>query len=597
MDVIDYWVQNQTRDGEFGSGYERDSELVRWWLIAALVADNAGAREAIRRFAEEVWTSDSVENGYSAISGDVRRAARLTSNTVPLMVAMDYGDPLYVERCMETMKCMRDVWTGVNARGHLHFKSARFSATSIDEQAPHAVDVPMNARAAEPGRWLCWYNRNPALVKFFADWGKSWVEDTQRTDKDKPQGVVPAAVSFTQDEIGGYSSSWHRPDLGSDYYNWESGAAAPIYDQLLATYDLTRDIQLLYPINTGLEMAQGFWKNPAQDAEEGTAGWAAKSLEESGFARFGSKLRVLNRVTQFDDYLAERGTPHTRFLLKGNENRLVEACQNVINGTKYNLPLLTSEVKFTDSVSVRGVDDLMSMYTGGCGSGAEYPYYAVTWSGTTRDFAALVTHATRSSLKVLAYNFEPAGRRVQMRLWRLEPGRYELRIGPDRDGDGRHDLEVSKQVLTIKERGTPVQVELTARELLLIQIAQIEKGEPAGQNLPDLALTDGDVGIQPFEPRAGQDVTVRVEVHNIGSARAENVSVVLEEGGQRLGVGVIKNLDAPNDLEPKVVEIPIVWTPKLARTHHLKVAVDPEDAIPEINGMNNSVELNLSVSQ
>jgi len=597
MEVIDYWVQNRTRDGEFGSGYARDSELVRWWLIAVLVADDAGAREAIRRFAEQVWTSDIVENGYSAVSGDVRRAARLTSNTVPLMVAMDYGNPLYVEHCMQTMKCMRDVWTGVNARGHLHFKSARFSATSVDEQPPHAVDVPMNARAVEPGRWLCWYNRNPALVKLFTDWGRSWVEDAQRVDKSKPQGVVPAAISFARDEIGGYSNSWHLADLGSDYYDWKSGAAAPIYDQLLATYELTGDLQLLYPINTGLEMAQGFWKNPAQDVEEGTAGWVAKLLEESGFARFGCKLRVLNRVTQFDDYLGERGTLYTRFLLQGNESYLVEACQNVINSAKYNLPLLTSEVKFTDSVSVRGVDDLLSMYTGGCGLGAEYPYYAVTWSGTTRDFAALVMHATRRSLKVLAYNFEPAGRRVQMRLWRLEPGKYELRIGPDRDGDGQHDLEASKQLVEVKQRGTPVQVELTARELLLIQIAQIEKSEPAGRNLPDLALAEGDVGIRPFEPRAGHDVTVRVKVHNIGSARAENVRVVLEDESQRLGEEVIKSLDAPNDLEPKIVEISIVWTPKLARTHHLKVVVDPEDAIPEINGLNNSVKLNLSVSQ
>jgi hypothetical protein len=597
MEVIDYWVEAQTtQDGEFGSGLERDSELLRWWPIAVLVADDARAREAIRRLTEEIWASDAVKEGYCAAVKDVRHGARLTSNTLPLMVAADYGNPLYIERCMETMKRMRDVWTGVNARGHLHFKSARFSATSADGRRPYAVDLPMNARAVEPGRWLCWYNRNPSLVKLFTDWGKAWIEDARRTDKGKPQGVVPAAVSFARDEIGGYSKSWYRSGLGSDDHNWEAAAAASIYDQLIATYDVTGDLQFLYPINTGLEMAQGFWQNPAQDPEEGTADWAARLLHESGFARYGCKLRLLNRVTPFDDYLAARGTPYTRFLLTGDETFLIEASRNCINGTKYNFPLLTSEVKFTDSVSLRGIDDLLSMYTGGCGSGMEYPYYAVTWSGTSRDFAAVVTDATRRSLKVLAYNFEPVGRKVELRLWRLEPGKYRMRVGPDMDGDGRHDVEAPEQVVEVKERGTPVEVELTGRELLLIQLAQVEKGEPARQNLPDLALTDGDVEVRPFEPRAGRTVTLLVTVHNIGSAPAEKVTVVLEEGDQRLDEEVIENLDAPNDLEPKVAELAIVWTPKLARTHNLKLVVDPENAIDEINGSNNTVELHLPVS-
>jgi subtilase family serine protease len=164
------------------------------------------------------------------------------------------------------------------------------------------------------------------------------------------------------------------------------------------------------------------------------------------------------------------------------------------------------------------------------------------------------------------------------------------------DGDGRHDVEAPEQVVEVKERGTPVEVELTGRELLLIQLAQVEKGEPARQNLPDLALTDGDVEVRPFEPRAGRTVTLLVTVHNIGSAPAEKVTVVLEEGDQRLDEEVIENLDAPNDLEPKVAELAIVWTPKLARTHNLKLVVDPENAIDEINGSNNTVELHLPVS-
>ena len=69
-----------------------------------LVADHDGARKAIRRLAEGIWTSGIVERGYGAAVRDVQQSARLTSNTLPIMVMADYGNPRYVERCMEVLE-------------------------------------------------------------------------------------------------------------------------------------------------------------------------------------------------------------------------------------------------------------------------------------------------------------------------------------------------------------------------------------------------------------------------------------------------------------------------------------------------------------
>ena len=595
LEVIDYWADVQNENGELGGGYDDDCEMLRWWPVAVFAADDERARQAMRRLADGIWDSDVIEKGYSATMSDVEHSAEPTSDTQPIMVGVDYGNPVYVERCMETMKCMRDVWTAVNAGGHLHFKSAWLSATRCNEKQPFAVDVPMNARAAKPGRWLCWYNNNPTVIKLFADWGKAWVEDTKRTDKGKPQGVVPAAVTFAKDEIGGFSDNWYDPSLYWDYYNWESGVTNLLCEQLLAAYDLTGDAQLLYPLEKGLEIAQGFWRNPVQNPEEGSRTWAAKVLHETGLARHGGKLRMLRRTTRFDDYLKEHGTAYTRFLLTGDKSSLLSACQDSTNSTKYNFPLLTTEVKFTDRVRVRGADELLSMYTGGYGSGAEYPYYAVTWSRTTRNFAALVTTASPRFLKVLVYNFEPLDREVTMRLWRLAPGTYRVRVGPDIDGDGEHDLDFAEKTLRVRERGTGVDVKLAARKQILVEIAQTEKGRPLARQLPELALTEAEVAVHPVEPRAGEEAVVRVAVHNIGSAPAQKVVVALVERGERVAEQVIEHLDAPNDLEPRITEVTLQWEPALVRTYHFTVTIDPENAIQEISQSNNSLDLEIPV--
>jgi len=597
MEVIDHWAGVQNENGELGGGYGDDCEILRWWPVAVFAADDEVARSAISRLAEGIWNSGMIENGYSAALEDVEHSAEPTSDTLPLMIGMNYGNPVYIERCMQTMKCMRDVWTGVNARGHLHFKSAWLSATRYAEAQPYGVDVPMNARAAKPGRWLCWYNNNPDLIKLFADWGRSWVEDAERTDKGKPAGIVPAAVSFADDGIGGYSDNWYHPNLYWDYYNWESGATNQICNQLLATCDLTDDDRLLYPLEKGLEMARDFWLDPTSDPQEGSAVWAAKTLHETGLAGYGCQLRTLRRTTRFDDYLKEHGTAYTKFLLTGSHSFLIEACQDSINSTKYNFPLLTTEVKFTDRVAVRGADELLSMYTGGCGSGTEYPYYAVTWSGTTRNFAALVTSAGRRLLKVLVYSFHPLDRQVTMTLWRLEPGIYRMRVGPDADADGEHDLDFTEQTIRVTERGMPLDVKLAGRKQLLIEIVQTQEGRPRSRELPDLALTEADVMLPPAEPRVGEDAVIRVAVHNIGSAPAEKLVVALMEAGERLDERVLENLDPPNDLEPKIARVDLNWKPDLARTYRLTVAIDPDDAVKEIYELNNRVDFEARASQ
>ncbi|MEZ4851570.1 MAG: hypothetical protein R3B93_23760 [Bacteroidia bacterium] len=66
------------------------------------------------------------------------------------------------------------------------------------------------------------------------------MESTDRTDNGKPKGLLPAAISFSDEKIGGYGDNWYHPKLGWTYYNWEQlGGATEMYNQLLGMYQIT----------------------------------------------------------------------------------------------------------------------------------------------------------------------------------------------------------------------------------------------------------------------------------------------------------------------------------------------------------------------
>ncbi|MFB0515108.1 MAG: hypothetical protein ACETWG_00705, partial [Candidatus Neomarinimicrobiota bacterium] len=123
MEVIHWWVDNrQVENGEMGGKYGDDVEMLRWWPVAIFGADDPKAQHGFRRLAEGVWNSGLLERGYSKEIEDVEHSAELFSDTNPIMLFMEYGNPTYVERGLISMQNFRDVWTGITPLGHRHFK-------------------------------------------------------------------------------------------------------------------------------------------------------------------------------------------------------------------------------------------------------------------------------------------------------------------------------------------------------------------------------------------------------------------------------------------------------------------------------------------
>ncbi len=610
LTVLRWWIDNrQLENGELGGGYGDDVEMLRQWHVFLAGADDETVKRGWLKLAHGVWWSGlmDTEGGYVKEASDVQHSAEPMADTHPALIGLDYGNPVWIERCMATAKTMRDVWTAINAKGHRHFRSSYFGAKEVNTKPPFCVDVPMNARATRPLLWGGWYNQNPTVVNLLREWMDAWVEDTLREEESKPAGVSPAAITFATDRFAQYGS-WFEPNLGWSYFNWDAFYHLhKLYDHTLAVYGWTRDEKYLRPIETAMALAMEWKRNPIPDPPKGSRQWAARLLYLN-MAPTVEKYRILTGRTQFDDYLKEHGSPYMRFLLTGDKKALIAACEEVSANLRTNFELLTNEVLFTDRIAVTQ-QPMWAMMTGGVGTPYFYPCYFVTWQKTGDHFAALVTHTDHRSLKVLAVNFEPKAKGVILRPWRLEAGVYEMRVGVDKDGDDEPDIILQRQRVALTERGQEIPIPLPSRKVAVIELSkgdELPQPVPAFHDRPDLAIGDQDVFIgerehQSRQVRPWQDLTVptnkevrvMVVVHNIGCHKAPSCLVQLwvnDKGGWLL-VGKAKgpSLDAPNDLTPRRYSVPFRWRPSSAGERLLKVTVTPLEACHEITRRNNSL--------
>ena len=137
-------------------------------------------------------------DGFNQGIWDVQHSAEPTGDPA-FLTRIDYGNPKHVERGFRFMELFRDTFTGINPRGHRHFKSILIGAEGISEKEPFSCDTHYHVRAAKPGLWAMWYSGLPEAVDLFTGWADAWYEDAMRTDRGKPKCVMPSAAAYAGD--------------------------------------------------------------------------------------------------------------------------------------------------------------------------------------------------------------------------------------------------------------------------------------------------------------------------------------------------------------------------------------------------------------
>jgi len=621
MAVLHWWMNNRQLDnGEMGGGYGDDVEMLRQWHVYLGGADDPTVRLGWRKIAHGVWFSRVIDQtGYSIGASDVQHSAEPMSDSHPALIGLDYGNPVWVERCLLTMQLMRDYWTGINKRGHRHFKSCWFGAKELSNEKKFEVDLPCCGRATRPGLWLGWYQRNPAVVKLFSEWMDAWAEDIMRQEDGKPAGIVPASITFEEDRVGGNSDTWWwDKDLYWSYFKFP-GYIDLLYDHLLAVYDWTGDEKYLKPIEAGLDMVLEITRNPPKESpQEGSRAWAVSAMY-SRMARTAAKYRLFTGNTKYDEYLKKKGSPYIKFLLTGDKKPLIEGCESAAAGARNNFEFKTTEVLWTDRVSV-SQEPMWGMYTGGVDIAYYYPSYVVTWKNSGPHFAALVARADKKSLKVLACNFEDKTKQVQMNVWRLQVGSYQLKAGPDADNDDKMDEVTTSRLFDVTDRGTPVDLSIPARSVQVVEISQRASLPQSASDLvdrPDPAVGDQDllVGITPdqldtmkdwirpdrqVEVKLTDAIPVTIVVHNLGRRGVDHVRVKLVQHRQEELIDVAEtevSLKGLDGLEPSRKAIVFKWNPGKAGDYKLQVVLEPVPSQREITRVNNTFTRAVRVTQ
>jgi len=592
LDLSEWWIKNKQRpDGSIGGGWGDDVEMVGvfGYYGAICRGESPLAVDGASKLVDGVWNAGQIdtENGFFWGISDAEHGSEHTGDTLPMMMEVDYGNPVWVERCLKTVKLMRDIWTGVNTSGHRHWRSNHFGAASFGRGATQ-LDSAINYRAALPALSYLHYNNSPATLQLLRELGDALLEDSLRTDKGKPMGIIPGDIDFETDEIGGRNvSTWYEPGPipARKNYGWPTYHSYRL-DLLEELFIRTGERKYVEPIRLEAEFAM----EHGTAAETKSASRGAGPAPSMGKSQPGSNLWIAAGVTQavgrWEAILeAIKGTREDPPVL-WTKDEVIKRSNRVRTWLAERWPSMTTEASATDRVAFSGIIDPFCFYTAG-GAGGALLSAGVTYIGGGRNLAAIADQSEPYALRIHMYNFKSEPLLLGICPWKLSLGAdFRVTVSHDANDDGIPDAPGKVHTFTLDQRGKPFDLTLEPRVVQIVDFREVSGGHQASL-LPDLAVSPGDIR---FDERWRY---LTVTVHNIGAASADDIRVAVydgapEAGAKLLGDNLVSHVEPPEALVPQTVKIGIDnWRPT-SPVHVLYAVIDPANDIAEITELNNT---------
>lgn len=207
-ELIEWYIDNrQIANGEFGGGLSDDTDLGN--LFPGLVLNGAipdKATESLHRMLEAIYDQGLLTNGVSTLMTDGLHTYEEGGNTIVQCNLMEQGNPLQVERMMETARTTRDWLLGHNEKGHLHFRSDYFSATRIADKGTWTWSSPREFYHLAPACMLGELYGNQDARKYILEFADDMLEHSYRNKK----GVIqlPVEVNYLTDEVRRWGANY-----------------------------------------------------------------------------------------------------------------------------------------------------------------------------------------------------------------------------------------------------------------------------------------------------------------------------------------------------------------------------------------------------
>lgn len=472
--VIDWWVANrQTKRGDLGGGWGDDVEILRVWgpLITASQGNGAAFR-GMKKLIDGAWryADKGLELGYSKRIGDVEHSAEPSSDTQPLMLLFAPRDPEYVRRNLLLHGLCEKLWTKRNSAGRRYFLSPYMSALEVDASPQRQCSVPYHIRAIKGLNFLVWSGDYPDTVKLLLELGEGWRFAVMAEKDGKISGIVPAAVSFEGERIGGLFGDWFDPKLDWSYFRFDRGNSFRIYDFLVNCYVLSGDARFAEPVllaaSLGAEqpragaaaeakeksreyqlqtLGKWFWggdfvpvlariafaghdAETAARAEKLMNSWQSGGVQTPGGVQRPEKTLLAGPEAQYNAYKNHVA----RYRMTGDVREAEALYDAALKNMRINLPMFTSEMMQTDRVSLPGAVETYLLMTGAFQSwgDAAFPTHFVTVKHPNQDFAVLSRRTGQKSAEMKFYHFDRGDEKFRFEFYDLPDGEYVF-SGPD----------------------------------------------------------------------------------------------------------------------------------------------------------------------
>jgi hypothetical protein len=533
-EVPRWWIEHRgAPNGEFGGVIGDDSDMYgNYAQFPMLERDGVGGM-LLDSMSRVVELADQVtlEQGVNKNSMDPLHAYEEGMNLEAEVAYWNYGDPIYLERCMAAARSTEKM-TVLTSKGHRHFRNNDEGVKDLTRQGPLEGEHGTHCLMWHPTLVVGWYNRNPLAMQWLTQWGDGWLEHMKSGDNGHSV-KLPDDVTAGTDPIP-FSGGW--------------GMTGSVFTFLA---DLTGGVKYIKPY---LDYFASTQKNTGiHFAELMQMGMIPAALEKTQETPWNAKLYA-----------------------SGDKKPFIDAIKKDIEELQ-RFPYMYTQVEcFTDRVFLYAMINPSIAYTGGYTTRNKLNLtYAVSWNGFGTDYAALVTTATADHLKVLLCNISDKPISGKATLWRLEPGDYELTFGPDANNDDQVDSVQRKETLSIT-KGDEISVTLPPKVVQVLELKQTRK-DKAIYDRADLAVAQREIKMD------GRKISG--VVHNIGSKDVEDVVVaLLDESGKTVQTKHLGKLAAPLDLVPKTA--PFEFD---AVASGGSIVVDPDGKLPEIFKGNNRI--------
>lgn len=478
--LIHWWVdKRQISDGQFGGGWGDDVEMWRSWVPILFAFEDEKAILSQEKLFEGLYAIPRMERGYTTHFSDVEHTSEEYADPLTCMLNMQADNPVWEERAMLVLDYIENLWTGVNDRGNLQFKSTWFNVDRIDPDVKRACDSPYHTRLVQPLMLIWLRTGHQRIGKFLQSWLKTWVEATFTEEGGKPNGIIPTAIHWPDGKAHGTGENWWQPEnYHTPLYDYPSQQSS-MYECFLQAFYMTKDESYLKPIRFIAELRlKGVGDGNSENYDEGSLEWCLSKLK-GGIPQMLIKYRQITGDRSFDSILEKDAKGYERFIFDKNMNRLTQSMDALRKSLSLPEEFYTTEVRWTDRLfaftgkyfnyildePIPSFDAgfLFSSLTGSIGGFKILPVFGVRWLTHPTDIAILTD--TNSSVKFEAriFHFGNEPRKMGARFYNLENGAYQL----NQTGKKPSQVEISAMNRTIE-------IELPVQKLVKISMVKAE---------------------------------------------------------------------------------------------------------------------------